>query len=305
MRKSFRVSVLVLAMMFIIGCASSTKAYASSSLDDLSSGSATSSLEEELGSSSVEDNGNAVSNYFKGYTPITEDNMQKAQEIASPFVNFMGKVAGVIVIGVGAAVIVITGLDLAYIALPPIRSILNPSYDANPGQGAGGMAGGYGGMGGYGRGRYGMGGMMGGMGAMGGGQPAQPAEHGLRRRWVSDEAVFCVSAYAIPAIAQQGGAMSGMGVGMGGMGMGMGMGGMGMGMPGMGGMAQQQQEPMPTKLVIVEYFKKRVIFMVILAMAIVVLTSSVLTDCGINLAAFVMKLISLFSGKVAEVNISA
>ena len=49
-----------------------------------------------------------------------------------------------------------------------------------------------GGMGGFGRGGMMGGGMMG----AGGGQAGGVVESGLRRKWVSDEAVFCVNTYA-------------------------------------------------------------------------------------------------------------
>ena len=116
-------------------------------------------------------------------------------------------------------------------------------------------------------------------------------EHGIHRKWVSDEAVAVVNQYAQQPTMNQG--MGGMGP-MGGMG---GMGGFGYGAP------QPQQQAMPVKLVIFEYFKKRVLFMVIFAIASTLLLSSIFTDCGLNIAELGVKLMNKLNGKITEVNI--
>lgn len=127
-------------------------------------------------------------------------------------------------------------------------------------------------------GGMGMGGMgMGGMG-MGG---AQQQSQG--RQWVSDEALAAVQSMG-------GGQSSGGGMGMGGMGMGMG------GMGSMGG-AQQQQS---TKSVIIQYLKKRTFFIVIFFVCTIVLTSSIVSDCGINLGKLLLKAISALNGNMGE-----
>ena len=127
------------------------------------------------------------------------------------------------------------------------------------------------------------------MGGMGGAQPQQ--EYGLRRRWVSDEAVACV--------AQGNPQTQGGGMGMSPMG---GMSGMGMSpMGGMGGMGGAQ--PQPTKSVITMYLKKRAFFLVIFAVAIILLTSSIFTDCGINLAQLSFKLIDKFNNMISGINV--
>lgn len=79
--------------------------------------------------------------------------------------------------------------------------------------------------------------------------------------------------------------------------MGMGMGGMGMG--GMGGGGQQTS----TKSVITQYFKKRVFFLVIFAVATILLTSSVFTDCGINLAELSFKVLDKVNAFIASLEI--
>ena len=117
-----------------------------------------------------------------------------------------------------------------------------------------------------------------------------------------------VSDEAIAAVGGAGGGQQagGMGSPMGG-GMGSPMGGMGspMGSPmggGMGGnMGGQQQQG--TKSVITAYFKKRVVFMVIFAVATVILTSSILTGVGINLAALLTEIINKLNGIIDGVKV--
>lgn len=210
----------------------------------------------------------SVTDYLQGYTPVTDENMANASQYASPITNLLGTLTGFIVMLVSAGIFVVTALDLAYIGLPFTRNWLNPAQA----QAQGGMS------------------PMGGMGMMGGGmsQPQQSSQ----RRWVSDEAVACV-ALANPAQAQ--GGMSPMG-GMGGMGM---MGGMG-GMSPMGGSQPQQTS---TKSVITTYLKKRAFFIVIFAVATILLTSSIFTDCGLNLAELSFKIIDKFNSLISGVNV--
>lgn len=61
-----------------------------------------------------------------------------------------------------------------------------------------------------------------------------------------------------------------------------------------GGMMQQQQpKDMPTKSVILTYFKKRLIFMIIFAICIVTLTTSLFLGTGVNLALWLTKLVNI------------
>lgn len=212
----------------------------------------------QLGNSS---NMDSITDYMRGYTPVTSENMEKASVTASPIINVIGTISGFIVMVTSAAIFMVTAADLAYIGLPFTRAWLNPMY-ASGGAQAGGMP---------------MGGMgMGGMGAMGGGAQA-PVESGLRRRWVSDEAVYCVNTYCQPQQQAQGG------------------------MPMGGGMGMQQQLPM--KSVIFEYLKKRTFFLILFAVAITVLMSSIFLDCGLNLGELVLKMFTKFSGQVSQVQI--
>lgn len=120
------------------------------------------------------------------------------------------------------------------------------------------------------------GGMMGrgmgmsGMGAMGGSTGASQQK---QVQWVSDEAIACAG--LLNSGGQQMGGMYG----------------------GMGAMQGQQQQN-STSSVIGVYFKKRVFFMILLALSLVVLTSSVVMDCGVNLAEWVLKIFGMINGKL-------
>lgn len=202
------------------------------------------------------DYGNSVSDYLQNREVIGDEEMQKANNLASPMVSVIGTIAGFIVLIASAAIFAITALDLLYIGVPFTRTYLAPA------QASGGGA---------------MGGMHGGMmGGMGGGQQ-QPQG----RQWVSDEAIQAVQ-LANPS---------------GGAGGGMPMGGM---MGGMGAMGGGQQQPQSTKSVILGYFKKRVFFIVIFSLCTIVLTSSIVTDCGINLGKLFLKATAALNGNLSE-----
>lgn len=232
--------------------------------NSVNSSSTTSTTEQ---SSSVPDYGQgSVSDYLKGYTPVTKGNMNKASSLASPIVNFIGMLIGLVCVITTAGVGLITALDLLYIAIPPVRGFLYEG--AQQGGMAGGMPGGMG---------MGMGNMRGGMGMGGMGMGGMQPQGGIHKiRWVSDEVVATV---AMCQPQGQGG----------GMGMGMMAGGMGM---------QGAQQNMSTKSTISVYLKKRIFFLVLFAVASIVLLSTVFTDCGINVAALVMKIMAKVNGSI-------
>lgn len=229
--------------------------------NSVNSSSATSTTEQ---SSSVPDYGQgSVSDYLKGYTPVTKGNMDKASSLASPVVNFIGMLIGLVCVITTAGVGLITALDLLYIAIPPVRGFLYEG--AQQGGMAGGMPGG-----------MGMGNMRGGMGmGMGMGMGGMQPQGGMHKiRWVSDEVVATV------AMCQPQGQGGGMGMMAGGMGM------------------QGAQQNMSTKSTISVYLKKRIFFLVLFAVASIVLLSTVFTDCGINVAALVMKIMAKVNGSI-------
>ncbi len=119
-------------------------------------------------------------------------------------------------------------------------------------------------------------------------RPLLTSKHQL----VSDEALAAVGGAS--GGQQAGGMGSPMGSPMGGMG--------GMGSPMGGGMGAGQQKQ-GTKAVITTYFKKRVVFMVIFAVATVILTSSILTGVGINLAALLTEIINKLNSIINGVKV--
>lgn len=310
MQKSVRNLTLVICTMLIVLMTSPLVFVSAQSLDDLSQQTQTNqggNYQQSTGSvqgTGQSDYNSGVADAIRGLTPVTQEQMDRASALTTPFANIVGTFTGVVLLGTAIVVGAITAMDLAYIMVPFVRSLLNPMYMQGGAQAAGGMQGGMMG-GGMGMGGYGMrGGMMGGMGGMGGmqggAQPA-PVQSFWKRQWVSDEAVYCVQTYAMPAAQAQGGAP--MGGAMGGMG---GMGGMGM-MGGMGGMGGMQggapAQPMPLKSVALEYLKKRTFALIIFAVCTVVLTSSLVTGCGVNLGQLLLKVLELFNGKIADVQI--
>ena len=271
---------LMLCLMIISLSATSVLA-TNSDLDSLTGDtveSETTVVESPIISNESETTGynKGLTSYIKGYEPITEENMAAAQTIASPIVNVIGNITGFLVIIAIAAIGLVTGFDLLYIGVPFLRPYLDPAYGMGAQAGGAPMGGGMPMMGGYGH-RGMMGGMMGGMQA----QQQQP----MGKCFVSDEAKACL-AMVNPAPAGGGMPMGGMPMG------GMPMGGMPMGGMPMGG---QQQPQMSTKSVIFTYLKKRTFFIVIFVVASIFLTSSILLDCGINMAELLFKVVAKFN----------
>lgn len=256
--------VALMCMICIMLFASATSVFATD-LDSLGGGTNT----EATSSDNSGGEGTGLMDYMEGYNPLTDENMQEANKLAGPLATVIGNITGVILIIVSALIFLVTALDLVYIAIPFSRRFLNPNLGTGQ-QASGGMpmGGGYGMRGGYGMGA--MGGM--GMGAQGAAAPA-----GGGHCWVSDEAIAAVNLAGGNQQAQPG------------------MGAMGMGNP-MAGMAQTGPQAQPTKSVICTYLKKRIVFVVIFVVCTIVLFSSALTDCGINLAQLLMKLMEKFNG---------
>lgn len=129
------------------------------------------------------------------------------------------------------------------------------------------------------------GGMPGGMGMRGGmGMGMQGNQGGGGHRWVSDEAVQALQAAGV-ADGGQAGAMGGMN-----------------GYGGMGAMGAQQQQS-GGKSSVMSYLKKRAFFLIVFAITTTILMSSLLLDCGLNLADLLYKIISLFTDGISNVQI--
>ena len=182
----------------------------------------------------------------------------KANTYLEPLAK-IGNMAFAIIIGFTAvAIFVLTGVDLMYIGVPPVRRFLAPEAQSS----GGGMSGGFGG-GGFGGGGFGGGGFGGGYGAMGGGTQSKPSGLG---RWISDEAMSAVSASEPQS--------SGGGFG--------------------GGFGGQQEAP-KSGSVILSYLKKRIIFLVAFGVCVILLGTTIFTDMGVSLGMWILeKLTGLF-----------
>lgn len=286
-----------IALFLLVMCMATPITVGATTLDDLAGSSNNGSTQNSTTDSSIyakEPNSNSnysdettqtLTDYLKDYNAVTNDQMQAAQTYASPIVNFLGILSGFILTITSAAIFVVTAFDLLYIGVPLLRPYIDGGKTAAMSGGAGSPMGGMG-MGGMGMGMHG--GMRGGMGmGMGGGMGQQaPASPLSRFCLVSDEAVQCVMLANQPA----GGAAP--------------MGGMGMGGMGMGGMGMQAQQPqVPTKSIIFTYLKKRIVFLVIFFVAMIVLMSSVFTDCGINLAQLFMNIMNNVNNTISNVQV--
>ena len=205
-----------------------------------------------------------IADWIGNQRGFTSDQLETASDTLSPITNMIGYLIGAIFVLACAGVFLITALDLLYIAVPPIRNLLyKAGTDGTGAYTGGGMAGGYG------RGMMGMG-MAGAGGAAGGtNKPTQ---------WVSDEAVQCAALMGGSAQAQNGGGMMGGGM--------------------YGGMQGQPQQQMSTKSVIGTYFRKRIFFMILLVLCVIILTSSALLGTGVNLALWGVKLIDMLNGYI-------
>lgn len=267
----FIMAVMVVSLVFTaISVPTIDVAYAENTLEDNVGGNSSSSSNSDssdgddlfggLRDQEIDPEDKGVSDWLKDQRGVNSKQLESATQTMSPITNIIGYITGGIIILTVVGVVAITALDLLYIAVPPIRNFL---YKAGT-DGTGGFTGGFG-AGGFGR--------MGGM-AMGAGGAAQGSNKPTQ--WVSDEAVNCAAMLGGSAQSAQGamGAMGAMG-------------------------AQQQQGQMKTKSVIAMYFKKRLFFLILLAICIIVLTSSAIMNCGVNLAEWFLKIVNMLNGKMS------
>ena len=215
----------------------------------------------------------SITDYMSGHENLTGKDMAKAENILSPVTNLIGYAIGIVVVLTTTLVGLVTALDLMYIAIPVVRPLLHKEQP----QQVGGM----------------MGGMPGRM-PMGG----QPQQSGHKFTLISDECLACVAESGAQQAGGMGGGMPGRPGMMGGPGM--------MGRPGMmggPGMMGAQQEPPKTKSVIFMYLKKRIFFLILFSVALIVLLSSVFTDCGINIAKLFFKVFGLVNGGIENIEV--
>lgn len=218
-------------------------------------------------SGTVEDptgiNGSPGGDFIKNYQPLTDYNPSDSP-ILMGVLDFVGKVTSFLIWLVVALTFLVTAFDLLYILVPFVRPWL---ADANEDGQGNSMGGGFGG---------GMGGMMGGANA------SAQKKSIMNRQWVSDEAINAVKSLGGSAQSQTSG---GMGGGMGGFG-----GGFGGGMGSMG--MAPDQEANTKKTVLGDYFKKRIVVLFILGIAIVILTGSTVMGFGMDLGTWLVQTIA-------------
>ena len=258
-----RQKVVLLVILFLVLSISFVSANDDSLSNIVNEATEESSNTEE--SSQGSESGGGISDHFRNHEGVTSDNMRYANNLAGPFVAMLGNLTGVILVVIGGGVFLVTALDLLAITIPFTRSFLVPAQAQQQGG-------------------------MGGIGGMGG-----TANQVKQKRFLSDEALECIQLAEGGGQAQGGGTVGGIG-GIGGMG---GMGGMGSMGGMMGGMGGQQSEPPKTKSLVFSYLKKRMFFMVILFVAVVVLSSSVLVGTGINLGELVLRLVERINESIA------
>lgn len=88
--------------------------------------------------SSSSSSSSTPSDVFKGYNPVTEEQMRAGQYWAAPFVNFFGTCIGFLMAITIGWMGLQTAIDLLYWAVPPLRGILAKQ---NPNMQGGGMMG--------------------------------------------------------------------------------------------------------------------------------------------------------------------
>lgn len=205
---------------------------------------------------------------FKGHSGVTSENMEQASYIAKPFVDVLGNITGFILLLLVAWQAVQTALDLVYLYIPILRSLLMPSQ--NPQQGMMGVIGGI----------------------------TTVSDDMLKAVELNSSNVSQGQVGAGPMPQPQSFGMSGQ---MGGPMGGMQPGGMGMGGPMGGTNPAMGNTPQNKKSTIVSYLKNRSVSLIFLAIAIPVLvTSSVLMDTGLNLGAWLIKLLGILNGRIEE-----
>ncbi len=179
--------------------------------------------------------------------------VEKANKYLEPVAKIVNVIFAFLLGAIFLGTFVITGADLLYISVPPVRSLLSPSVKQ---QSSGGMMGGYG---------------------------AQQQQSSSGFRIISDEAVAAAQALQGGPTGGMSGGYSGLGVG----GLGGGYSGGGFG----GGFSGGTQEPPKMKSVLLDYMKKRIFFLVLLGVAGILFSTTIFTDLGMKLGVWVMELL--------------
>lgn len=222
---------------------------------------------QEVSGESSSSKNDSVSGFLKDYSPVKGEDMAKADKMTKGFQGIIGNLIGVVLTLVTAWIGLITVCDLAYIAIPPIRSFL-AFQSGSGGMSGGAMAGGFGG----------------GFNPMGNQQGSSGSPF-LNRQWVSDEVLAAFSASGTSGGMPTGGGFNNYG-----------------GFNNFGNMSMGQQNASPKSIVFV-YLKKRAFFLVIFAITAVLLTSSLFFNCGVNIAEFVFTIFDKIKSSVSGLSV--
>lgn len=235
------VLAFILAMFTLVSIDSNSLVANAQSLDDLQQAQETAitPTQETIVEPQYSDD-NALTDYLRGYTPVTQENMRIASDTVSPIVNFLGTVTGAIMMLTSAGIFLTTALDMLAIGVSAVRPLL---YTEQP-----------------------QGGGMPMMGVQGG--ASQPKQ----RKLISEDAIKAIN--MANASQQQG-------------------------VPVMPGMQTQQQGGV--KPALLTYLINRAFFLVLFGICSVVLLSSLFTDCGLNIAELISKIVQKASGEISNI----
>ncbi len=189
-------------------------------------------------------NADAVGNLF-GQAGVRDTDIATATRLLEPVVRIVNALMAVILGLTSLSLFLITTIDLAYIAFPPLRSLLTAGSSSG-----GRSSGGFPGVGGF----QGAGGFPGAGGFQGAGA-LRSVDSGIGAvaflsRWVSDEAVSAVQDSGISA-------------------------------PGGSVFGAPAQQTSGSKSVILSYIKKRAFFLTAFGVCVILFTSTAFTDLGI------------------------
>lgn len=221
------------------------------------------------GKTAASEGAEGVADVLEGVGGITKGDMEKAQQYSYPVVKIINTVVAVISGCLFACATLFTMLDLVYLTVPPLRKFLGGGEDVgDPSQqvGAmnggmhGGMNGGFGGMNGgfggaYGGGYGGYGGYNRG-GAYGGGYGGGFGQQGMNQPNGAQGVMYRLGRWTSDSVVQA---------------------------------IKEGNGSNKSHLVI--YAKKRAVFFVLLAVCVIVFTSTALTDWGMKLGVWIVELI--------------
>lgn len=209
---------------------------------------------EDKGSIFGENDGaEAIGSLISG-VGVDKEASERASAFVAPAATTINFLVAVMFGLAGMGLFIITGLDIIYIAIPPLRGILHPAGAEQSSGGGGGFGGG-----GFGGGGGGFGGGGFGGGGFGGGGAPQSGGSSFASRFISDEAVSAVSTQ------DSGGSGGGFGGGFG-----------------------APQAPPKTKMVLIDYMKKRMLFLIAFGVCVVLFSTTVFSDFGIQLGAWLL-----------------